>query len=79
MKRKYLYGLRCKLIHDRSAAGAGDDELDAFRRLTQKVLKKVFKVKWLTIEHRSPTFSPPAYTERPGAKLRSIGFGLNLS
>jgi hypothetical protein len=45
-KLNYFYGLRCKLIHERSAAGITDAEIEDLRRLTHRILTKLFKVRW---------------------------------
>jgi len=45
-KLKFFYNLRCKLIHERAAAGIKDAEIAELRQLVQQMLKKLFKLKW---------------------------------
>jgi Histidine kinase-, DNA gyrase B-, and HSP90-like ATPase len=45
-KLKFYYGLRCKLVHERSSAGISDADIAEFRGVVQKVLSKLFKVRW---------------------------------
>jgi hypothetical protein len=46
-KLKFYYGLRCKLVHERAAAGISDGEIEDFRAAAHKVMSKLFKLKWL--------------------------------
>lgn len=46
-KLKFYYGLRCKLVHERSSVGIGDSDIDEFRAIVQAVLSKLFKVRWV--------------------------------
>ena len=45
-KLKFYYGLRNKLVHERSTAGIADDEIEDFKATAHKVLARLFKLKW---------------------------------
>lgn len=45
-KIKYYYNLRCKLVHERSSANITDTELQEYRTLVQRVIKKLFNMRW---------------------------------
>jgi len=45
-KINYYYGKRCDLIHKRASAGISDHEIENYRELVEKVLKKLFKLKF---------------------------------
>jgi hypothetical protein len=46
-KIKHYYVLRCKLIHERSTGGVTDDQIEDYRKVVQKVLKQLFKLKFV--------------------------------
>ncbi len=41
-KIKFYYELRCKLTHERATVGITDDQVDDFREVVEKVLKRLF-------------------------------------
>jgi len=43
----YFYRLRCKLVHERSNAGINADDLEKYRHLTQKLLNKMFGIRFV--------------------------------
>ncbi|MBW7991997.1 MAG: hypothetical protein FVQ84_18550 [Planctomycetes bacterium] len=43
---EHYYILRCKLIHERATAGITDEQIEDFRKVVQKVLKKLFGLKF---------------------------------
>lgn len=43
----YFFRLRCKLVHERSSAGINPDDLEKYRNLIQKLLAKLFGVKFV--------------------------------
>lgn len=43
-KINHYYGLRCKLIHERATVGIGDEQIEDYREIVQKILKKLFKL-----------------------------------
>ncbi|MCK4527845.1 ATP-binding protein [candidate division WOR-3 bacterium] len=45
-KIEHYYRLRCKLIHERATVGIDDDQVEDFRDVVQKVLKKLFKLRF---------------------------------
>lgn len=46
-KLKFFYGLRCKLVHERSSASISDEQIEDYKNLVHKVLSRLFKLKWL--------------------------------
>lgn len=42
----YYYNLRCKLVHEKATANILDKELDNMRKLVEKILKKLFKLRF---------------------------------
>ena len=47
-KLKFYYGLRCKLVHERSTAEITNGQIEEFRSAVHKVLSKLFKLKWVS-------------------------------
>ena len=47
-KMAHYHDRRCKLIHERASAGISDDDLKDFRSVTEKVLKKLFNLRFKT-------------------------------
>jgi hypothetical protein len=47
---KFYYGLRCKLIHERSTAGIPDREIEHFRKVAHRVLARLFGLRWRPAE-----------------------------
>lgn len=45
-KMTHYHDRRCKLIHERASAGISDDDMNDFRSVTEKVLKKLFDLKF---------------------------------
>lgn len=45
-KIEHYYDLRCKLVHERATVGVTDSQIDDFRKLVEKVLKKLFQLKF---------------------------------
>lgn len=45
-KIRYYYDLRCKLVHERATINITDSHLKDYRGLVEKVLKKLFKLKF---------------------------------
>ena len=45
-KIDYYYRLRCKLVHERASVGVTDDQIHDFRDLTERVLRKLYKLKF---------------------------------
>jgi len=45
-KIEHYYQLRCKLVHERVTVGVRDSQIEDFREVVQKVLKKLFKLKF---------------------------------
>lgn len=45
-KINFYYNLRCKLIHERATVGIPDDQIEDFRDVVEKVLKKLFDLKF---------------------------------
>ncbi|MFQ5852202.1 MAG: ATP-binding protein [Candidatus Binatia bacterium] len=45
-KIDHYYRLRCKLIHERVTVGIGDGQVQDFRELVERVLKKLYKLKF---------------------------------
>jgi len=45
-KIDFYYGLRCKLVHERITVGIHDNQIDDFRNTVEKVLSKLFKLKF---------------------------------
>jgi hypothetical protein len=45
-KIDFYYKLRCKLIHERVTVGVHDNQIDDFRNTIEKVLGKLFKLKF---------------------------------
>jgi hypothetical protein len=45
-KIDYYYRLRCKFVHERVTVGVSDDEIRDFREVVQRVLTKLFKLKF---------------------------------
>jgi hypothetical protein len=43
---KYYYGLRCKLIHECATVGIAEGEIENFRTVVEKVLKRLFGLKF---------------------------------
>jgi hypothetical protein len=43
---EHYYQLRCKLIHERATAGIDDSQVENFRETVQRVLKKLFDLKF---------------------------------
>ncbi|MBU2617546.1 MAG: ATP-binding protein [Euryarchaeota archaeon] len=43
-KIRYYYQLRCKLVHERATVGITDEQIEDFREIVQKILKKLFKL-----------------------------------
>lgn len=43
----YFYRLRCKLVHERSNAGINPDDLEKYRHLVQKLLNKMFGIRFV--------------------------------
>jgi histidine kinase/DNA gyrase B/HSP90-like ATPase len=45
-KIEHYYRLRCKLVHERATVGIADDQIKDFREVVEKVLKKLYKLKF---------------------------------
>ncbi len=45
-KINFYYRLRCKLIHERATVGISNDQVEDFRDIVEKVLKKLFDLKF---------------------------------
>jgi hypothetical protein len=45
-KIKYYYDLRCKLVHERATVDITDTQLKDLRQVVEKVMKKLFKLKF---------------------------------
>ena len=45
-KIKYYYDIRCKLVHQRAAVGITDEQVKDYRKLIEKILKKMFNLKF---------------------------------
>ena len=45
-KIDYYYGLRCKLVHERSSAGINDTEVSDYRNVVQDILSQFFGLKF---------------------------------
>lgn len=45
-KIERYYRLRCKLVHERATVGIDDSQIEDFREVVQKVLKKLFKLRF---------------------------------
>lgn len=43
-KIDYYYRLRCKLVHERAVVGVDDKQIDDYKEVVQKVLRKLFKL-----------------------------------
>ncbi|MCH8274992.1 MAG: ATP-binding protein [Armatimonadetes bacterium] len=42
----YYYGLRCKLVHERATVDVTDNEIDAYEKSVEQILKLLFKLKF---------------------------------
>lgn len=45
-KIAHYHDRRCKLVHERASAEISDDDLKSFRSITEKVLKKLFNLRF---------------------------------
>ena len=45
-KIDYYYRLRNKLIHERVTVGIDDDQIEDFRDVVERILKKLYKLKF---------------------------------
>jgi hypothetical protein len=45
-KINYFYNLRCKLIHERASVNVSDDDIEDYRKVEQKVLRKMFQLRF---------------------------------
>jgi hypothetical protein len=45
---EHYYWLRCKLVHERATVGISDQQIESFCEVVQKVLKKLFKLRFET-------------------------------
>lgn len=45
-KIDYYYRLRCKLVHERVTVGISDNQIEDYRGVVQKVLKRLFKLRF---------------------------------
>jgi hypothetical protein len=45
-KIEHYYRLRCKLVHERITVGISDQQLDDFREIVERVLRKLYKLKF---------------------------------
>lgn len=45
-KIKHYYDLRCKLVHERATVGINDTQIQDFRDVVERVLKKLYKLKF---------------------------------
>ncbi len=45
-KIEHYYHLRCKLVHERGTVGISDDQIRGFREVVEKVLNKLYKLKF---------------------------------
>ncbi len=51
-KLDFYYRLRCKLVHERSTAGIQEEQVDDYRNLIQRILKDLFKIRWVDSRRR---------------------------
>lgn len=49
-KINHYYRMRCKLIHERSSVAIGDSDIEEYRMVVEKVLNKLFKLKFQSSE-----------------------------
>ena len=42
----HYYGIRCKLVHERATVGVADDQIEDYREVMEKVLKRLFHLKF---------------------------------
>jgi len=45
-KVEHYYRLRCKLVHERVTVGVSEDDIHDFRELVEKILRKLYKLKF---------------------------------
>lgn len=45
-KVEHYYRLRCKLVHERVTVGISEEEIQDFRELVEKILRKLYKLKF---------------------------------
>lgn len=45
-KIDFYYGLRCKLVHERSSAGISDHQINDYREVVEQLLKRLFGLKF---------------------------------
>ena len=45
-KIDFYYGLRCKLIHERSSAGITDQQVSDYREVVEELLKRLFGLRF---------------------------------
>lgn len=51
-KIEYYYRLRCKLVHEKTTVAIGDDPLQDFREVVEKVLGKMYKLRFTDTQER---------------------------
>jgi len=45
-KIDFYYGLRCKLVHERSSVGISDHQIQDYREVVEALLKRLFGLKF---------------------------------